>query len=209
MATRYERIGRSLARRYAAPAADTSWANRRRAARSSGNEHRASAFQASSRAAVAGGIDAPRASQTGAAPAPRPDRSEIDASSSTMTVERRPSPRVRMAKFHKHIFICVNERAPDDPRGSCGPKGGHKLAEAFKKKLYERGLKRIVRPNKAGCLDQCAMGCTVVVYPEQVWYGKVTVTDVDEIIDAHILGGKPVQRLMIPDDTLTGLEKKA
>src|SRR5437879_3420030 len=82
----------------------------------------------------------------------------------------------------------------DEPRGSCGPKGGHELAEAFKKKLFERGLKRIVRPNKALCLDQCAMGCTVVVYPEQVWYGKVTVADVDEIIESHILGGKPVQR---------------
>ena len=69
-----------------------------------------------------------------------------------------------MAKFEKHVFICVNERDKDDPRGDCGSKGGHELADAFKKKLYDRGLKRLVRPNKALCLDQCAMGCTVVVY---------------------------------------------
>jgi len=111
-----------------------------------------------------------------------------------------------MAKFHKHIFICVNERPSDDPRGSCGPKGGHELADAFKKKLFERGLKRIVRPNKAGCLDQCAHGVTVVVYPEQVWYGHVTPADVDEIVEQHILGGKPVARLLIPDPELTGIE---
>jgi (2Fe-2S) ferredoxin len=114
-----------------------------------------------------------------------------------------------VAKFEKHVFICVNERDKDDPRGDCGSKGGHDLAEAFKKKLYDRGLKRIVRPNKALCLDQCAMGCTVVVYPDAVWYGKVTPADVDEIIDAHIIGGKPVARLVIPDDQLTGRDRKS
>jgi (2Fe-2S) ferredoxin len=47
------------------------------------------------------------------------------------------------------------------------------------------------------------------VYPEQVWYGGVTPADVDEIIDSHITHGKPVERLVIPDDQLTGLDKKA
>jgi (2Fe-2S) ferredoxin len=109
-----------------------------------------------------------------------------------------------MAKFQRHVFICVNERAKDDPRGDCGSKGGHDLAAAFKQKLFERGFKRIVRPNQALCLDQCAQGCTVVVYPEQVWYGHVTPADVDEIIESHIVGGRPVARLVIPDDVLTG-----
>ena len=88
-----------------------------------------------------------------------------------------------MAKFQRHLFICVNEREPDDPRGCCAARGGMEIAAAFKKALYSRGLKRIVRPNKAGCLDQCALGVTVVVYPEGVWYGHVTVDDVDEIVD--------------------------
>ncbi len=109
-----------------------------------------------------------------------------------------------MAKFQRHVFICVNERQKDDPRGDCGSKGGHDLASAFKKKLHEHGLKRIVRPNKALCLDQCERGCTVVVYPEAVWYGGVRPEDVDEIIQSHLLGGRPVERLVIPDDQLTG-----
>ena len=58
-----------------------------------------------------------------------------------------------MAKFKRHIFICVNERTPDDPRGACTARGGKEVAEAFKKKLYARGQKRIVRANKSGCLD--------------------------------------------------------
>jgi (2Fe-2S) ferredoxin len=111
-----------------------------------------------------------------------------------------------MAKFQKHVFICINERDASDKRGCCAARGGAEVADAFKKKLHERGLKRIVRPNKAGCLDQCDQGVTVVVYPEQVWYGHVTPADVDEIIDSHILGGRPVQRLLIPSDLLTGIE---
>jgi (2Fe-2S) ferredoxin len=111
-----------------------------------------------------------------------------------------------MARFQRHVFICTNERAGDDPKGCCKSKGGAELAEAFKKKLYERGYKRVVRPNKAGCLDQCALGCAVVVYPDGVWYGRVSVADVDEIIDSHIVGGKPVARLVIPDEALSGID---
>ncbi|MEM7308310.1 MAG: (2Fe-2S) ferredoxin domain-containing protein [Planctomycetota bacterium] len=109
-----------------------------------------------------------------------------------------------MAKFQHHVFICINGRDASDPRGCCASKGGADVAAAFKKKLYDRGLKRIVRPNKAGCLDQCARGVTLVVYPEGVWYGGVTVDDVDTIIEEHIVGGRPVARLVIPDDKLTG-----
>jgi (2Fe-2S) ferredoxin len=111
-----------------------------------------------------------------------------------------------MAKFHKHVFICVNERGPDDPRGCCRSKGSEQVVEAFKKKLHERGLKRVVRANKAGCLDQCAHGVTVVVYPEATWYGHVTVADVDEIVERHILGGEPVARLVLPPERLTGID---
>ena len=109
-----------------------------------------------------------------------------------------------MAKFQRHVFICVNERDLGDPRGDCTTKGSPAVLDAFKKKLHDRGLKRVVRANKSGCLDQCAHGCTIVVYPEQVWYGHVKPADVDEIIESHIVGGVPVTRLLIPDDELTG-----
>ena len=114
-----------------------------------------------------------------------------------------------MAKFQRHIFICTNERDASDPRGCCAEKGSREVADCFKSKLYERGLKRIVRANKAGCLDQCALGVTVVVYPEAVWYGGVTVDDVDEIIERHILGGEAVERLVIPPERLSGRESVA
>jgi (2Fe-2S) ferredoxin len=109
-----------------------------------------------------------------------------------------------MAKFTRHLFICVNERGHDDPRGSCTARGSAAVAAAFKEKAHAAGLKRIVRVNKAGCLDQCARGVTVVVYPEAVWYGGVTLADVDEIVARHLVRGEVVERLVIPDRELTG-----
>lgn len=111
-----------------------------------------------------------------------------------------------MAGFQKHIFICVNERDPSDPKGCCASKGSREVATAFKAKLHERGLKRIVRANKAMCLDQCAQGVTMVVYPEATWYGHVTVGDVEEIVSQHIVGGRPVERLVLPPEKLTGID---
>ena len=112
-----------------------------------------------------------------------------------------------MASFERHIFICINERTEDDPRGFCSAKGSVEVAEKMKLAAYERGLKRIVRVNKAGCLDQCARGVTCVVYPDNVWYGGVTVDDVDEIVESHLEGGVPVERLVIPHEELTGMSR--
>lgn len=97
--------------------------------------------------------------------------------------------------LEKHVFICTNRREPGDPRGCCAEKGGEAVRGEFKRLLDERGLRKTIRANAAGCLDQCARGVTVVVYPEQVWYGGVHVDDVAEIVDQHLVGGVPVERL--------------
>src|SRR5690242_13471536 len=102
-----------------------------------------------------------------------------------------------MARFRHHVFICTNRRPPDDPRGSCACRGSEEVRAAFKSELKRRGLKGAVRANAAGCLDACAHGPTVVVYPDGVWYGNVKVEDVPEIVERHIVGGQPVERLLI------------
>ena len=107
-----------------------------------------------------------------------------------------------MPKFEKHIFVCTNRRPPENPRGSCDAAGTGELHQAFKAALAKQGIKRLVRVNKAGCMEQCEHGPTVVVYPEAVWYGGVTPADVDEIVEHHIAGGKPVERLRIADSCL-------
>ena len=104
-----------------------------------------------------------------------------------------------MKRFNKHIFVCENVRPKDHPRGCCSEKGSRELRQILKKRLKELGLNTQVRANAAGCLDACEFGITVVVYPEQVWYGGVTENDVDEIIQKHIIEEKPVERLLIKD----------
>jgi (2Fe-2S) ferredoxin len=102
-----------------------------------------------------------------------------------------------MSRFRHHVFVCENRRPEDDPRGSCGAKGSPAIREAFKAELKKRNLKGIVRANASGCLDACAHGPSVVVYPEGVWYGGVTPADVPEIVESHLVGGRPVERLVI------------
>ena len=113
-----------------------------------------------------------------------------------------------MPRFERHIFVCINERPEGHPRGCCHSRGGEELHRLFKVKLAQRGIKGTVRANKSGCLDQCEVGPTVVVYPEAVWYMHVTPADVEEIIESHIIGGKPVERLLIPDDLLNNTQRK-
>ena len=97
--------------------------------------------------------------------------------------------------YERHVFICVNRREPGNPKGCCAEKGSEAVRDEFKRLLHERGLKGRMRANAAGCLDQCSRGVSVVVYPEQVWYGGVRVEDVAEIVESHLVGGVPVQRL--------------
>lgn len=98
-------------------------------------------------------------------------------------------------RFEKHVFICINERAANDPRGCCRAKGSEAILDKMKETVHKRGLKGKIRVNKAGCLDQCSEGVSIVVYPEGVWYGHVTMADVDEIVEEHLIGNRPVERL--------------
>jgi (2Fe-2S) ferredoxin len=68
-----------------------------------------------------------------------------------------------------------------------------------KERIKKLGLngKGKVRMNKAGCLDRCEEGPCVVVYPDNVWYTYVDSTDIDEIVDRHLVNGEIVERLRI------------
>ena len=104
-----------------------------------------------------------------------------------------------MKRYDRHIFICENRREPGNPRGCCAEKGGGDIKNKFKIRLKELGLNSLMRANTSGCLDACEFGATVLVYPEQIWYGRVTPDDVEEIIQSHLINGEPVKRLMIID----------
>ena len=103
-----------------------------------------------------------------------------------------------MSRFKKHIFICNNQRQADDPRGCCVGRGSLDLLDYAKGRVKEMGLKGKVRINKAGCLDACQYGPTLVVYPDDVWYSPKTQGDIEEILQEHILNDRVVERIVIP-----------
>lgn len=100
-------------------------------------------------------------------------------------------------KYQKHIFICINERDATAPRKSCGEATGLAIAKRFKELIQENRLRMSVRAQRASCFDFCENGPIAVVYPEGIFYKQISVADVDEIFESHILNNTPVKRLQL------------
>lgn len=110
-----------------------------------------------------------------------------------------------MAKFRHHILVCENERPADSPKGCCAGKGGAEIREAIKAEIERRGWRKIVRASSTKCLDQCALGPVLAIYPQDIWYGNVKKEDVPQLLDA-LQSGRPFEPLRISEDKLTGRE---
>jgi (2Fe-2S) ferredoxin len=104
-----------------------------------------------------------------------------------------------MPKPERQILVCLNMRPADNPKGSCAAKGSEDVLNRLKAMLAERGLKDRVMINGARCLKHCSRGITVAVQPDNVWYAQVKLEDLDEILNEHIVDGRPVARLFMPD----------
>jgi len=102
-----------------------------------------------------------------------------------------------MSHFQHHVFFCLNSR--DEGRDCCARHDAERLQAYAKDRVKQLGLAGPgkVRINKAGCLDRCEHGPVAVVYPEGIWYTYVDEKDIDEIVESHLLNGRPVERLMI------------
>lgn len=107
-----------------------------------------------------------------------------------------------MPPFTCHLFVCCHQRDPASGRGCCDPTGGEALRDRFQAELRRRGLGPLVRANKSGCLDQCECGPTVVIYPQGIWYGRVTPADVPRIVDETVIGGRIIPELVLSDAEL-------
>lgn len=98
--------------------------------------------------------------------------------------------------YRYHLFFCMNERENEN---CCAHHDSKRLRGYAKDRVKEQGLDGPggVRVNQAGCLDRCAEGPVVVVYPEGIWYSYVDEEDIDEIIEEHLVHGRVVARLRI------------
>jgi (2Fe-2S) ferredoxin len=93
--------------------------------------------------------------------------------------------------FERHVFVCTSGDQCATVDGE-----GLRVHSRLKSLVAQAGLKGRVRVNHSGCLDQCGFGPMVVIYPDNVWYWGVEPEDVDEIVQAHLIDGRPVERLI-------------
>jgi len=102
-----------------------------------------------------------------------------------------------MSYYKHHLFFCLNERKNGE--ACCANHDAQAAFDHCKSRVKAAGLAGPggVRVNKAGCLDRCAGGPVVVVYPEGTWYTYVDHSDIDEIVDSHLTLGRVVERLLL------------
>ncbi len=83
------------------------------------------------------------------------------------------------------VLVCQHE--------TCPKQGAAAVAQAFRSQVPAD-----VVVENVGCLGQCGSGPMVVVLPEDIWYGHVTVGDVPKIVKQHLQGGKPFREKLYP-----------
>ena len=101
-----------------------------------------------------------------------------------------------MTPFKRHFFVCQTRR----PEGADKPSCGAAAADVIYSKLLEAldrrpELGHEVAVTACGCLGSCYDGPMIVVYPEGTWYARVKPEDVPELVEKHLIGGQPVERL--------------
>jgi len=98
---------------------------------------------------------------------------------------------VRVRAYDTHVLFCCG--------GDCKKRGGKELRKALKGELRERGMLGEVRVDDVKCLGLCKHGPNVVVHdgsnPGGTWYMGLTEGDVPELVEEHLEGGEPVERL--------------
>ena len=100
----------------------------------------------------------------------------------------------------RYLFVCINRRGEDNPKGCCAAKDSDEVYNALKAEVAARGLAKLeARVCTSSCLDQCDTGVTILVEPDHFFYGRVAVADVPEIVDA-LVRGQPVKRLLVTAD---------
>jgi (2Fe-2S) ferredoxin len=84
--------------------------------------------------------------------------------------------------YKRTVFVCTNVR---EGRAACANPGvgGDKVCEALKHEVKRRGLKGQIRVARSGCLDRCAEGPNLFVYPEGAWYSRVSPEDVPALLE--------------------------
>lgn len=87
-------------------------------------------------------------------------------------------------KYRRLVLVCTNVR--DNGRECCGAKGSADIHAKLKEAVG--AVDPLVRVSKSGCLGNCSTGVTVVVMPDDLWFGGVTLADVPALVELVTAG---------------------
>ncbi|MBQ2203579.1 MAG: NAD(P)H-dependent oxidoreductase subunit E, partial [Oscillospiraceae bacterium] len=89
--------------------------------------------------------------------------------------------------IRSHVLVCGGT--------GCTSSGSPKIRARLAEELKAKGLDEEVKIVQTGCFGLCALGPVMIVYPDGTFYSRVTEEDVPEIVEEHLLKGRPVERL--------------
>ncbi|HOM76319.1 MAG TPA: NAD(P)H-dependent oxidoreductase subunit E, partial [Anaerohalosphaeraceae bacterium] len=85
---------------------------------------------------------------------------------------------------------------------TCVHNQSKQLRDALESEIDKAGIRKSVSIHLSGCLGMCKQGPILIVNPGYTMYGNVKPADVSEIVQSHLVSGKPVVRLIIREDHL-------
>jgi 3-hydroxy-5-methyl-1-naphthoate 3-O-methyltransferase len=112
-----------------------------------------------------------------------------------------------MEPYRYHVYVCDQRKA--EAAACCAARGAGAVVDALRCEIVAEGLADEVQVTTCGSLGLCERGPNMVVYPEGVWYSGVRPEDVPEIVRDHLLGGRPVERLVLADGVALRAEVEA
>jgi (2Fe-2S) ferredoxin len=99
----------------------------------------------------------------------------------------RTKPDAKVRGYEAHVLVCRG--------GDCKKRGSKGVRAAFKSGLRAAGMNGDVRVDSVDCLGLCKHGPNAVVYPPGTWYLGLLEDRVPEVVERHLKGGEPVDRL--------------
>lgn len=88
-------------------------------------------------------------------------------------------------------------------------KGAMAVRNALIEEIKRKGLDKEIKVVETGDLGLAGAGPALVVYPEGVTYANLTVADIPEIVEEHLLKGRQVKRLVFAGETPSVVEAAA
>ncbi|MCF7919747.1 MAG: SLBB domain-containing protein, partial [Candidatus Cloacimonetes bacterium] len=82
----------------------------------------------------------------------------------------------------------------------CVSAGALKIKEKLLEEIKRQNISEEINIIETGCMGPCDAGPVMLVYPEGVFYQKLTVADIPELVEEHFVKGRPLKRLMLQDD---------